>query len=278
MSGEIVEVNEELGDAPQVPRPRAPRATRRSPRAALTHCVDAPRRSRPCRSTSTRTLRARAGSARSRSAPTPRPRPLRRENAARRAPRAGQPAPARPRLSARPLLPPPRRSRTRRSSTSSWTRPGPRPPPPLPYKVDTSRPSLRTNWTCRPSRRGGRDLLHAHAPLASRRHAAACALSLRGRCAAAAGAALPPPHAAPGPAPPDRVDPPRRHTTSSLRSRRELFCQKSKKASPEASGDWATLGVRCGVPTTRRGTMHHCMQRKPPRCVAVRAAPRVRRS
>jgi len=28
MSGEIVEVNEELGDAPQVPRPRAPLAAR----------------------------------------------------------------------------------------------------------------------------------------------------------------------------------------------------------------------------------------------------------
>jgi hypothetical protein len=98
--------------------------------------------------------------------------------------------------------------------------------------------------------------------LASRRHAAAC-----GRCAAAA-------RAAPGTAPPDRVDPSRRHTTSSLRSRRELFSSKKAKKLRRRFGRLGHSGraLRRAHDAARRYAPLHAAQASPARGGARSAA------
>jgi hypothetical protein len=98
--------------------------------------------------------------------------------------------------------------------------------------------------------------------LASRRHAAAC-----GRCAAAA-------RAAPGTAPPDRVDPSRRHTTSSLRSRRELFSSKKAKKLRRRFGRLGHSGraLRRAHNAARHYAPPHAAQASPVRGCARSAA------
>ena len=114
-----------------------------------------------------------------------------RRRALRRAPGASASAPAR--------SPP---SRSRRSTASTWRRRC-APSPSLPYKVDTSRPSLRTNWTRLvpfPRQRCGRRTSLA-TPWRASRGASASAARPRSMRAQTASAPAGPPRATPSGAP-----------------------------------------------------------------------------